>query len=154
MKKIVSLLSILLFVISFTSTSVNAQKIGKIFDKAEAETLFGKSVNPLMFSKNMLQIFLNNAGDNVMFMIKDKQLIIKAGEKVLYPAQYKVQSEDVFYVFSTDVVDALLNYMLGTDKIPANQADDVSFEMIGDVMVISYGVFALEYALACPPYCP
>ena len=154
MKKITATLLFLFIAVSFTSTSVNAQAIGKIFDKIEAETLFGASVNPTTISKGMLQILLKKADDNVMFMLKDNQLIIRTGEKVLYPAGYKIQPEDVFYVFSKDVVYALLNYMLGTDKIAAENADNVNFEMIGDVMVVTYGAYALEYSLACPPYCP
>ncbi len=154
MKNVLKAVLVLFLFFVLFSSAVNAQVIGKIFTKGEVQTLFGKADKSVTFSKNTLDIFLKHVEDNVMFMLKDNQLIIRTGEKVLYPAGYKIDPADVYHVFSKDLVTALLNYMLGNEKLSAAAADEVMFEMIGDVMVVTYGAYALEFAFPCPPSCP
>lgn len=154
MKNVLKTVLVLFLFFVLFSSAVNAQVIGKIFTKGEVQTLFGKADKSVTFSKSNLQILLKHVEDNVMFMLKNDQLIIRTGEKVIYPAGYKVEPTDVFHVYSKDIVHALLNYMLGSEKLAADKADEVTFEMAGDVMVIGYGAYALEFAIVCPPICP
>lgn len=154
MKNVLKTVLVLFLFFVLFSSAVNAQVIGKIFTKGEVQTLFGKADKSVTFSKNTLEIFLKHVEDNVMFMLKNDQLIIRTGEKVLYPAGYKIDPADVYQLFSKELVIALLNYMMGTEKLSTETADEVIFSMNDDVMVVTYGAYALEFSYPCPPKCP
>ena len=126
-----------------------AQQAGKITSSEEANTNFGAVGKITLVSKSFLETMLDQAGQLIMFRVTDSGLIIlDAKRNVLFPQSeeinLKVNSEDVFTVYSSSVVYDLLNRGEGTS---------INIEQRAAVLSITFGLFTLEYGTYCPPFC-
>ena len=150
--------ALVLLVFSFVLISApQAQDVkGKLFHKQEVETLFGAASTTITISRDSLETVLQNAGDNIMFMIKNNKLIIAGTDKVAFnDDSYEYAEGDIFHVFSTNIVKALLNYMNLPKDVEGNTVTptEVSFAQRGEVLTVSYGDYVMEFSLPCPPVC-
>ncbi|MBK6914898.1 MAG: hypothetical protein IPH11_15045 [Ignavibacteriales bacterium] len=141
----VYILALLLFLSSLTI----AQQAGKIISSEEANTNFGAVGKITLVSKSFLESLLKQAGQSIMFKITESGLIIlDAKRDVLFPQSeeinLKVNSEDVFTVYSSSVVYDLLYRGEGTS---------LNIEQRAEVLSITFGLSTLEFGTYCPPFC-
>jgi hypothetical protein len=142
MKKIV-FISLIIF--SFVSSNNYAQKIGRIFLKANADSLFGKVVESASISRDQLQSVLMGTDNYAMFkIIKGELIILGDARKVLSPAERKVDDAQVFSLFSKSNVLSMLD---------VTDVKTVLVEQREKALTISYDWVILEMAQECPPYC-
>lgn len=153
-KLIITLL--VLFSLSFAQ---EGKIIGKIFPADQIEILFGVAEKSVSVQRTALESYLTQCKNYMMCGFINNQLVIADdNRKVLspfsvqvannnnsIPNNYFISEDDVLSVYSKCRVEELLS---------TAAADEVTFEMIGDVMVVTYGAYALEFAFPCPPSCP
>lgn len=135
------LLPFILFLIAM-STSSFAQ--GIIFDKAEADKIFGPVKSKIRFSTKVLESYVQE-NDYIMFRyVKDKVNILGVNRTPLFK-QFDVKNNDVYILFGSDVVKELLS--LGRE-------DDTYIEERDSTISLSNGTYVGEEAHVCPPCCP
>jgi hypothetical protein len=118
---------------------------GKIFNKEDADELFGPVLHSIEVSVNALHNFTNQTTNQLMFRIRDNQLIILDNKrKILYPAGVQIASQEVFTVYSITMINELLSNVSTTP---------VRIEQRRDVLSISYGQMTMEVGSLCPPIC-
>lgn len=141
--------SIILFIVlTFSAFSFNlqAQTIGKIFSKSEANTLFG----PVLDSKTMSVLELNSiisqTNQYVLFIIKNGVVAIKGdGGSVLYNGGITLNATDVFMKYSKSIVNDLFSQSI---------SGLISIEKRSNVLSLTTGELTLELGVDCPPLCP
>ncbi len=128
-------------------SSVNAQVVGQIFTKEEANKLYGPVKESLSIPITNLEIILNKTDEYVMLNIIDKKLfILNSKREVLYPYGDSVKDDQVFYYFSKGAVESSLKYF--------EKKQNAQIEIRKDVLSITYGEFTLEFVALYPPICP
>lgn len=138
----------LLFVILLLSISNNSfsQTYGKLYTKSEADSLYGPVLFETGFSPEQVNSFIGKTGDVLMFRFKDDQVIILDDNRnLVYPAGAQVNPTDVFSVYSISLINELMN---------KGSSGTVLFQRRQHVFSITDGLFTLEYATLCPPWCP
>lgn len=134
-----------IFVIFIFSSITFGQTTGKIFTKDEADKLYGDVIVSVQISVSELNSIISQSQNNVMFRIKDKQLVFLGdNRKVLLGTSRNIDSSDVFAVCSKSKLLELLNY--GDDSI-------IYFEQRTSRPTITFGMHTLEQLGLCPPYC-
>ena len=136
----------LLFAFSVVALmSVNVYSQGKILNKEEANKLFGAVLVSKEISTSTLKLLVNQSSKVIMFnIINNDSYILGDNRKVLLPAGISVSSSEVFHVYSTSIIQELLN----------NGNTPVTYiEQRKEVLTITNGDLTLEYALICPPFC-
>jgi len=140
-----SIFYIFLLIIFFT-TMVQAQELGKIIPKSEADQLFGNVVESTSMTATELKTIITRTSNYVMFRLEDGQItILGDGRAVLYPEGKTVSSDVVFHVYSKSKVSELLG---------DNPVGMLAYENRTSVFSITYGISTLEYSGLCPPICP
>lgn len=132
------------FVITLISVYVYPQ--GKIINKQEANKLFGIVLVSKEMPTSTLKSFTSQSTKVIMFnIISNDVYILGDNRKVLLPAGFSVSSSEVFHMFSTSIVQDLLN----------NGNSPVTYiEQRKEVLTITNGNYTLEYSWICPPVCP
>jgi hypothetical protein len=146
-----SLKSILLIAIVFAMTSQlsiaqsDLGVVGKLFDKKEADELFGPVLKSVQVKISDLQPMLEKAGDYVMFGFDDKQLLVADSRRdMINNPAYDLKSDHVMFRFSKSKVYELLSK--GGEEF-------TTIEMRGEVLSLTNGTETLEAGLPCPPMC-
>ncbi len=170
MKKLFTLVTAALLFASVTGVT-NAQGkhgiIGKVFDKHEANVLFGKVIGSVQIKVSELEKAIDKGGDYIFFMVKHSQLIVANEKKEsLRDDSELIGKDEVMYMFSKSEVKKLLqagsvasvsntiNKKGSAASVTAATATDVvTAEVRASVLSLSYGDATLEYALSCPPSC-
>lgn len=131
------------FVIALMSVNVYSQ--GKILSKEEANKLFGAVLASKEIPTSTLKSLVNQSSKVIMFnFIKNDVYILGDNRKVLLPAGFSVSSSEVFHVYSTSIVQELLD----------NGNTSMTYiEQRKEVLTITNGNYTLEYAIICPPLC-
>ncbi|OGU75849.1 MAG: hypothetical protein A2V93_01080 [Ignavibacteria bacterium RBG_16_34_14] len=131
------------FVITLMSINVYSQ--GKILSKEEANKLFGAVLVSKEMPTSTLQSLVNQSTKVIMFnFINNDGYILDNNRKVLLPAGFSVSSSEVFHVYSTSIVQELLD----------NGGSQVTYiEQRKEVLTITNGNYTLEYSIICPPVC-
>ena len=138
MKKII-FTALLLFL------SFEAYSQGKIISKEEANKLFGPVLISKVFLTDGLQTTIDKSKEIVMFKIIDKEVyILNNNRDVLLPEKVKVDSSEVFSVYSLSVLQELMKNG-GKDTTYVEQRDSV--------LTLTNGSLTVEYAKPCPPIC-
>ena len=143
--------SILSFLLTLTISLVlinatNAQPYGQIFTKQEADKKFGPVLTSISFTKQDIQNFLTQTNNYIMFRIDNNSAIVLDNHRMpLYPIGVKMNSTDVYTMYSTSVLEELLS--LGNNSI-------VYVEKRENVLSVSNGGYTMEYGTICPPICP
>ena len=81
MKKICMILGLFGFVATFSSAAIAQQKIGAVFGRTEANTLFGKVYGHESITLDQLKEAVKNAGDYIYITIKHNQPIFTNRQK-------------------------------------------------------------------------
>ncbi len=140
--------SVILFsVLAFLVFSINlqAQIVGKIFSKSEANTLFGPVLQSKTMNVSELNSIISQTNNYVMFLIKNGDVAIKGdGGNIIYNSGLSILPDDVFMKYSKIIVNKLFN--LSTDG-------QVSIERRANVISITTNEWTLEEGLPCPPEC-
>jgi hypothetical protein len=125
--------------------SINVFSQGKIISKEEANKLFGEVLVSKEIPTSALKALVNQSTKVVMFnFIKNDVYILGDNRKVLLPAGLSVSSSEVFHVYSTSIIQELLN----------NGNTPVTYiEQRKEVLTITNGDLTLEYSIICPPVC-
>lgn len=169
-KLILSSISIFLLLILFTSISTAQGKlgvVGKLFDKNEANVLFGKVIGSLTISAAELNVALDKGNDYILITVKDNQVVIR-NEKREYLSNERVNlgEDEKMYIFSKSMIKDLLKTQkpvkhgrsaVGTNTMSAAAsaaADLVTVEVRASVLSLSTDTAVLEQAFPCPPTCP
>jgi len=135
----------LILIFIFSTITICAQTVGKIYDKDEADSLYGSSVTTLSMSKSLLAAILDETSDYVMFKIDNNRIIILGDDREqLYPGQLIISEADVFTMYSKSKVVELLNQGSGTT---------VYVEQRSTPLTLTYGESTLEEGSLCPPFC-
>ena len=131
------------FVITLMSINVYSQ--GKILNKEEANKLFGAVLVSKEIPTSTLKALVNQSSKVIMFnFIQNDVYILGDNRKVLLPAGFSVSSSEVFHVYSTSIVQELLD----------NGGSQVTYiEQRKEVLTITNGNYTLEYSIICPPVC-
>ena len=119
---------------------------GKILSKENADQLFG----PVLMSKEIptetLKMYTNQSVNVIMFKLMNNDIyILDNNRNALLPLGATINSSEVFSMYSIAIVQQLLSD--GNNPFTA-------VEKRKDVLTITNGLFALEYSLLCPPFCP
>ncbi len=124
---------------------INAQTIGVIYTKPEADQKFGPVLNSVKVSNSQLEDWLNKSGNYLLFKIDGRNLYILAeGRKPLFPDSLLVQPEEVYKLVSVSKIKELIN---------KGQNQQTFFEERQNVFSISNGDYTLEEIVNCPPFC-
>jgi ribosomal protein L27 len=151
-----------------TSATINSGQfgklglIGKIFDRHEADVLFGEVKNSVSISVDDLNAALDKGKDYILFTIKDNQVVIRNETRQhLSNERVKLGKDETLYIFSKSMVKNLLkekkvnkgiNSSMQTGTVATND-DAVTVEVRDGVITLTYNDITLEHALPCPPFC-
>ena len=128
------------------SSGCFGQVTGKLFTKKAANEKFGAVTNSVETPVKNLENWLNQTDKYIMFKIVNNSVIVlNQGRHVIYPEDTKVDSSDVFTVYSKSVIE---------DLISVGDTDSVSFEQRETVFTVTVGNVTMEVGGICPPWCP
>ncbi len=140
--------------------------VGKMFDKKEANILFGKVIGSLTISVADLQAALEKGKDYILITVKNNQVVVR-NEKREFLSRERVdmRNDEKMFIFSKSMIQNLLKTQkpvkhgkstVGTNALSttATTASDlVTVEVRASVLSLSYGDATLEQAMLCPPFC-
>ena len=140
--------------------------VGKMFDRNEANVLYGKVIGSLSISVADLQAALEKGKDYILITVKNNQVVIR-NEKRDFLSRERVDmpNDEKMYIFSKSMIQNLLKTQkpikhgkstVGTNALSttATTASDlVAVEVRASVMTLSYSDATLEMGLTCPPFC-
>ena len=153
MSKIYHLIFVSFIALLLLSCSPTNQ-VGKLYSPEEANKLFGNVLYSADINTNTLAALIKKTDKSIMFGLINKQLIILDNKRhLLYPEKADFKETDVFTVYST----AVLNELLETGKLNKQtdgDAETVSVEQRREVLSVSSDAQTLETGNKCPPYCP
>ncbi len=136
---------ILLAFVSITAAQGKYGTVGKIFDKQEADVLFGKVIGSLEINTGQLRAAVAKAKDYVLFTIKNNRVIIRDEKRQpLSDENEFITNDETMYVYSKDKVAELLATATGPK---------VAVERRANVITISSDSATLEFSTVCPPAC-
>lgn len=151
MKKtpLLSLLSVLIFLISFGNYSSAQTKIaGKIVSKNEADQLFGPVLESLQMNTSDFESLINKCEDYMLFSFEPASLnIFNKYRSLLFRngSTREFSMTDKMKMYSVSVIKELL---------AKGQATKIVIERRQEVLSITDGSYTMEYAAICPPDCP
>ena len=144
-KRLIFILATLL-IFCLASVSTFSQTYGEIFSKSEADQKFGPVLQSISLQTSSIKEMLNQTNKYIMFKIKDgNAIVLDSKRKALYPPGKSVNSADEYSVYSVSVMNELLNF---------GKSGNIFVEQRSSVLTISNGVYTLEMAVICPPWCP
>lgn len=136
---------ILIFLIFIFTNLSYAQSIGKIYDKDEADKIYGPSNKTLSLTRTALDDILDKTNKYVLFRIENNQVVILGDDrKVLSPVQYNLSEDEVFHLYSKSKVVELLN---------KGKSSTVYVEQRQTPLTLTNGNYTLEDSELCPPFC-
>lgn len=134
-----------LIFITFLPSIVFSQTYGKIFTKAEADSLYGPVLDRQLIENDVLEAALKKTEKVAMFKFMNNKLTILGDErsKILNAEGY-ADNNEVFHMYSKSKIEELL-------KLGGNIATFVEYR--AKVLTISNGAHTLEMSDPCPPDC-
>lgn len=117
---------------------------GKVFKTKNAEAAWGKPDQSIQIPTSELKEWIQSE-EFVMFKVADKKVNILGKDRKALKSQYDVQSDDVYFVYSSDVISELIE--LGA-------SDTTYVETRNGVTTVTIGVYTMEMSFPCPPCCP
>jgi hypothetical protein len=131
---------------STSSTSDTTKIIGKIFTKAEADSLFGPAKDADTLKTEILTQLADKSPDYLMFDIADgKANILNSSREVIFGTLGTAKSEQVFELFSANKVQELIN---------TGGANITIVELRTNTLTLTNGDIVMEEGVPCPPKCP
>jgi hypothetical protein len=138
------LIPFLFFIFILPELTFSQNISGKIITAEEADSLFGTPDKILKFESSALRKFAESSGYLYFNFSGTDLLIVNNKKEPLYPAEHKLQGNEIFTIYSSSVVKDLLSQ---------GEYEYVEIQFRKDVLTISNGNYILEYGMLCPPYC-
>jgi hypothetical protein len=131
-----------LFILSY----ISAQEIGQIFSADEANEKFGIVIESISVQTTTVKEWINSTNDKIMFKVKGKSFtVLGDSRELVYSTSDYFESNEEFHMYSKSKLLELIGK--GSNSI-------TYLENRKDVFSITNGMFTLEFASICPPYCP
>jgi len=120
---------------------------GQLFTSQQADQNFGAVTTSVPVSVDLFESFLNQVKSYIMFrVVNDNIIVLDDNRNIIYnPADADVTPEEVFTVYSVDLINDLLS---------SGSAENVLVEQRSAVLSLSFDDHTLETGSICPPYCP
>jgi len=120
--------------------------IGKMYSKAEADSVYGQVITSIQISTSLLTSLSGSTTNYLMFRINSGNLIILGDQrKPLYPSGIVVDPQTEMRLFSVSLVSKII-----TD---GNNPYTIIEIRKNNVLTITNGNYTLEYSWPCPPQC-
>jgi hypothetical protein len=138
--------AIIISIIFICSISFPQNIVGKIYTNAEANSLFGPVITSVPISSIQLTNLTLQTTNYLMFRILNGNLTILGDKRnVLYPVNAIISPQDVFRILSISLVQKIIkdgNSPMTYIELRKNE-----------ILTITNGVYSLDYATLCPPFC-
>lgn len=139
----------ILLLFALISVTTNAQGklgfVGKIFDKKEANVLFGDVKSSTELKPNVLKQALLSAKDYVLITVRNGRISLANEKKqVLAGDLQPISTTETVYIFSKDKVAEFIS-LIGSTPIQVEERNSTLTVTAGDV--------TLEMSMRCPPIC-
>jgi len=119
---------------------------GEIYSIQAANQDFGPVQNSIQLAVVELKPLLNITGASIMFKIINNQVVILDSQRrVIYPQAFIINPEEVFTLYTTSVLESLLDQGSG---------QDIEVQQRTSVLSIGYSDKVMETGTNCPPNCP
>jgi hypothetical protein len=142
-KKARLLLLFILLLLVYVNGS--CQTAGKIYSKAEANTLFGSVIESVRMNADQFKSIIQQSTADVMVRVLNGELtILGDGRSVLFPEGKSVRPDDVFRLYSKSKVAELLGCAV---------ENVINVEKRSGTITVTYGLYTLEEGWPCPPDC-
>jgi hypothetical protein len=163
--KLFSALFILILMISvsnLTAQNGNRREIGKLFEREEANKLFGKVIGSLTISAEELKAALAKGNEFILITVKDNQFVIRnESRQFLSNERVELGENERLHVYSKSMLQNLLKSGKPVKKTKSSlemgamavSEDAVTVEVRAEVITLTYGDATLEYSTICPPFC-
>ena len=120
--------------------------VGKIFDKKEANILFGDVKSSFELKPNVLKLALLNAKDYVLIAVRNGRISLANEKKqVLAGDLQPIGTTETVYIFGKDKVAEFVS-LIGSSPIQVEQRSST--------LTLTAGDLTLEMSMPCPPICP
>jgi hypothetical protein len=128
------------------SISYSQNIVGKIYTNAEANSLFGPVITSVPISSIQLTNLTSKTTNYLMFRILNGNLTILGDKRmVLYPVNAIIDPKDVFRILSISLIQKIIR--------DGNSAMTYIEVRNNEILTITNGVYTLDYATLCPPFC-
>ena len=118
---------------------------GKIFSALDANKDFGPVQNSIQLPVSVIKPLIAITGTSIMFKIINNQVVILDSQRnVIYPPSYTLDSNEVFSLYTTSILEDLLNQGSG---------QNIEIQERTSVLSIGYGDKVMEMSTLCPPDC-
>ena len=154
-----SYLALVVILFSLVTSSFAQDKvIGQIYSKAEADQLFGPVLKSVTIPVADLSKTLDKCNSYVMFAldVTDSQPQLIATDENRKPVNgysKQIKADKVLNKYSKSKVVELLSKSGITSSSSLSTSATVTLEVRSNVFSVSTGVYTLEMAILCPPYC-
>lgn len=126
--------------------------VGKIIMTSEANVLFGPVLKSEKITVQQVKMVIANTPGYVLVGFKNGRLhILDKGRKAQFPSAAAIENSDVFHVYSTSVVEELINLEKGAEVMVEERANNIL--TITTSSLDGADSYSLEYANLCPPIC-
>jgi len=120
--------------------------VGKIYTNAEANSLFGSVITSVPISSIQLTNLTLQTTNYLMFRVLNGNLTILGDKRnVLYPVNAIISPQDVYRILSISLIQKIIkdgNSPMTYIELRKNE-----------ILTITNGVYTLDYASLCPPFC-
>lgn len=139
------ILTIFLLVSVTTKAQGKLGFVGKIFNKKEANILFGDVKSSFELKPNVLKLALLKAKDYVVIAVKNGRISLANEKKqVLAGDLQPISSTGTVYIFGKDKVAEFIS-LIGSSPIQVEER--------GSTITLTAGDVTLEMSWPCPPIC-
>ena len=155
----------LLLIISVSGLNAQDNKlgvVGKLFEREEANKLFGKVIGSLTISVEDLKAALAKGKDYILITVKDNQVVIRnESRQFLSRERVEMSKDETLHIYSKSMIQNLLKTgkpVKGTKSslemgAMASFEDAVTVEVRSGVITLTYNDQTLEMSTPCPPIC-
>jgi len=133
--------------IIIAQTQTTTGVIGKLYTKDQANQIYGPVLQSISINTTSLSALAAKTPNYIMFNILNGQVVIlNSYRSVLYGPMTAVSASQVFRVFSTSIVNQL---------IQQGGSPTTNIELrANNTLTVSNGEETLEMSYTCPPICP
>lgn len=132
-------------VIILYSININCQTHGQIFNKVEADNLYGQVTFSISIETQSLISLLNKTNNYLLFTIYNNKAYFFNNKRICISEDYtSFESSYVLRSFSLSMINELINKGRNTFTL---------IEKRNDIFTFTNGEYTLETSYPCPPYC-
>jgi hypothetical protein len=131
---------------SISDTARITGEVGKIYTKAEADSLYGPVLKADTIKTEALIKLAEKTQKYIMFnLIEGKAYILNSARVAISDTTLAVKPDQQFRLLSTSKV---------LELIKQGGSDVTTMEIRAKTITLTNGVIVLEQTIPCPPFCP